>query len=281
MPPELDIVAVFPTGAGWHASAISIETDQVFTLLMNDPHEPVYLAKLVLPKALVAPHAPQVVWDRDDLVVLRSCLLKPEHEMVVPWLHARVERYASQPEDWGGSVAADPAPAPRQRTLTGPLSLKAEWQALVERHCEALTPSLTEALRGLRTRRWHPDVARLDIEVSHPYGVGGEAGLKLFTLGPDGWLVCHPQAGEDAPWSGSEALLPEVGAIVPEEALTQPRFAVLHQAIEDAYELAGKHLIDWVAACWQAAGDGPLPLTVTIGFADDEERLDLATGAWV
>jgi glutamate/tyrosine decarboxylase-like PLP-dependent enzyme len=279
MPPELDILTFFPTGAGWQASAISIETDQVFSLLMNDPQEPVYLAKVVLPKALVAPHAPQVVWDREDVVVLRSCLLKPEHEMVVPWLHARVERYAGQPEDWGGTRPA--APAPRQRALTGPLSLKAEWQAVVERHCEALSPRLTEALRALRARTWHPDVQRLDIELAHPYGVGGEAGLKLFTLGADGWLVCHPPEGEDAPFSGSAPLLPDVAAIVPAEALAQPRFAALHEAVEDAYELAGKHMIDWVAACWQAAGDGPSPLRVTIGFADDEDRLDLTTGAWV
>jgi hypothetical protein len=61
---------------------------------MNDPESPVYLAKLVLPKALVALRAPQLDWDQDTLTVLRSCLLKPEHEAAVPWLHDRLEAAA-------------------------------------------------------------------------------------------------------------------------------------------------------------------------------------------
>lgn len=94
MPPEIDILAYFPTTAGWKASAVSEASSRIFEALMADPDSPVYLAKLVLPKGLVAPRAPQLEWDQDTLTVLRSCLLKPEHEAAVPWLHDRLEAAA-------------------------------------------------------------------------------------------------------------------------------------------------------------------------------------------
>jgi glutamate/tyrosine decarboxylase-like PLP-dependent enzyme len=94
MPPELDIVAYFPTGAGLSASAISEESDRLFRTLMEAPENPVYLAKLVLPRALVENGSPDVVWDAPALTVLRSSLLKPEHERAVPWLMERLEKAA-------------------------------------------------------------------------------------------------------------------------------------------------------------------------------------------
>lgn len=94
MPPELDIVTYFSTKNGWRASAISQETERVFRELMADPQEPIFLAMLSLPRNLVAPRAPEVIWDRETVTVLRSCLMKPEHEAAVPWLHARVEAAA-------------------------------------------------------------------------------------------------------------------------------------------------------------------------------------------
>lgn len=94
MPPELDIVTFLPTGAGWSASTISRETDRIFRTLMEAPTDPVFLAKLQLPASLVAPRAPELVWDQETVTVLRSCLMKPEHEHVVPELHRRVEEAA-------------------------------------------------------------------------------------------------------------------------------------------------------------------------------------------
>jgi glutamate/tyrosine decarboxylase-like PLP-dependent enzyme len=94
MPPELDILAYFPTGAGLGASAISAESDRVFRTLMEASENPVYLAKLVLPRALVESLSPDVVWDIPTLTVLRSCLIKPEHERMVPWLMERLEAVA-------------------------------------------------------------------------------------------------------------------------------------------------------------------------------------------
>lgn len=94
MPPQLDILAYFATSAGWTASAITAETERIFETLMHAPEHPVYLAKLVLPRAMVAPRSPELVWDTETVTVLRSCLLKPEHEAAVPELHRRVEETA-------------------------------------------------------------------------------------------------------------------------------------------------------------------------------------------
>lgn len=279
-PPELDILAFFPTGAGWKASAISTEAEQIFQLLMNDPQEPVYLAKMVLPRAIVEQRAPKVEWDQPTITVLRSCLLKPEHEMVVPWLHARVERYAGQPDDWGGAAAVVPAaPKPKMKSLTGPLSLKAEWQLLVERYFDKLRAPMIAELQAIMQRPYHPDVALLDFEVSYPYGVGADLGVKLYTLGRDGWLVCAEDGGQG--FSGSQALLPDVNPVVPTDAMTPERFQALNDALEDTYEVTGKYLIDWFADCWQAAGGADAKLPAFVGFADDEESLDLKRQKWV
>jgi glutamate/tyrosine decarboxylase-like PLP-dependent enzyme len=94
MPPEIDILAYFPTTAGWTASAVSRASSEVFDALMTDPDSPIYLAKLVLPRAVVAGRAPKLEWDQDTVTVLRSCLMKPEHEAAVPWLHDRLEAAA-------------------------------------------------------------------------------------------------------------------------------------------------------------------------------------------
>jgi glutamate/tyrosine decarboxylase-like PLP-dependent enzyme len=91
-PPDLDILNFFPVTRELTASAVSRETDRVFDALMADPVEPLYLAKLVLPQALLASRFPEIVWDRPAVTVLRSCLMKPEHAAVVPWLHDRLER---------------------------------------------------------------------------------------------------------------------------------------------------------------------------------------------
>lgn len=284
MQPELDIVTFFPIGAGWKASEISRETEQIFKLLMQDAQEPVYLAMARLPRAVVAARAPRLQWDEPEVMVLRACLVKPEHEMVVPWLHSRVERYASQPDAWEDAPVSQPAPLPtaQGKALTGPLSVKIEWQVLVEDRLAALTPALVGWLREqVLVRVYDPRVARLDIELAYPYGVGGDLGLKLFTLGVDGWLVCADPEAAAVGYAGSEAVLPEVEQVVPEDVFTQGRFAALQEAAEDAYELAGKHVLDWVAACWQRAGGQTFPLAATLGFADDAERLDLRTGVWL
>lgn len=90
--PELDIVAYFPFDNQRKASEISVLTATIFEALMTDPAEPVYLAKLVLPRSIAGAHAKEMVWDQDTVTVLRSCLLKPEHAHAVDWLVDRIER---------------------------------------------------------------------------------------------------------------------------------------------------------------------------------------------
>ena len=250
---------------------------------MNDPQEPVYLAKVVLPRALVEQRAPRVEWDRPTITVLRSCLLKPEHELVVPWLHARVERFACQPDDWGtASAVVAAAPKPKMKSLTGPLSLKAEWEMLVERYFEQHKPAVVEEMRAIIARRYHPDVVMLDFEVSYPYGVGAELGVKLYTLGRDGWLVCaEPGEGDAGLFSGSHTLLADVTEIVPADAMSPERFQALNDALEDTYEVTGKYVIGWLSDCWHAAGGTACPLPAFVGFADDEESCDLKRHTWV
>jgi glutamate/tyrosine decarboxylase-like PLP-dependent enzyme len=92
--PELDILAYFPFDDRRKASEISSLTEAVFERLMADPAEPIYLAKLVLPRHLAEPHAKEMVWDEDTVTVLRSCLLKPEHAMHVADIVGRTEREA-------------------------------------------------------------------------------------------------------------------------------------------------------------------------------------------
>jgi glutamate/tyrosine decarboxylase-like PLP-dependent enzyme len=77
------------------ASAISAASDALFTTLMNDPADPVYLAKLTVDRDLLAARYPDIIWDQPTLTVLRSVLMKPEHLAAVDTLHARVERAAA------------------------------------------------------------------------------------------------------------------------------------------------------------------------------------------
>jgi glutamate/tyrosine decarboxylase-like PLP-dependent enzyme len=93
--PELDIINFYPlpraTGRV-RASEISQLTDHVFRTLMNDPDDPVYLAKLIVERDQVAPRDPAIEWDTPAVTVLRSVLMKPEHLDWVPRLHTAVER---------------------------------------------------------------------------------------------------------------------------------------------------------------------------------------------
>ena len=90
--PETDILAFAPwPGDGpVRASEISQTTDAVFRGGMEAGGEGFYLAKLRLERADLASRWPEVVWDVDEVTVLRSVLMKPEHEAWWPILHARV-----------------------------------------------------------------------------------------------------------------------------------------------------------------------------------------------
>ncbi len=85
--PELDIVTYFPTRA--RASEIDAASERVLEAGMADP-DPVYLSTLRIDAPAFAARHPDVEMDADGVRVLRSVLMKPEHEPHVPWLHQRV-----------------------------------------------------------------------------------------------------------------------------------------------------------------------------------------------
>ena len=61
---------------------------------MDDPDDPVFLSTLQVAAAdLVALH-PGLAADAPSARILRSVLMKPEHEAAVPWLASRVEALA-------------------------------------------------------------------------------------------------------------------------------------------------------------------------------------------
>lgn len=273
-PPQLDILCWIPLGRGWRASTISEETERVFTALMNHPTEPVYLAKVTLPRALVERRNPRIEWDQDTVVALRSVLMKPEHEQLVSYLHGRFEHEAWWPE------ASEPQPPLKGRALTGPLGLRSDWQNLLKRHFEKIREGLVAALRGALAARYHPSVERLFLEVRPPYGMGGELGVYLVTQNAAGEVVRHV-GGPETGFSGTRALLPHASAVVPREAYMDERFAPLWNVEEDAQALAGKFLIDFVAECWEQAGGKVASMPTRLGFEGEEEALDLVSGEWV
>jgi glutamate/tyrosine decarboxylase-like PLP-dependent enzyme len=90
--PELDIVTFLPAAAS--LSALDAASVAVLEAGMSDPDDPVFLSVLhVGREALLARH-PDLEADADGARVLRSVLMKPEHEPYVGRLHARVEALA-------------------------------------------------------------------------------------------------------------------------------------------------------------------------------------------
>jgi glutamate/tyrosine decarboxylase-like PLP-dependent enzyme len=85
--PQLDIVSYFPRRA--KASEIDAESERILNAGMTEP-EPVFLSTLRIDGAGFAAAHPDVELDIDGVRVLRSVLMKPEHEPHVPWLHERV-----------------------------------------------------------------------------------------------------------------------------------------------------------------------------------------------
>jgi glutamate/tyrosine decarboxylase-like PLP-dependent enzyme len=85
--PQLDIVAYFPRRA--RASEIDAESERILNAGMT-AEDPVYLSTLRIDGPAFAALHPDVELDTDGVRVLRSVLMKPEHEPHVPWLHERV-----------------------------------------------------------------------------------------------------------------------------------------------------------------------------------------------
>jgi len=91
--PELDILTFFPAGS--RASAIDASCERVLADGMAS-EDPVFLSTLRIAAGAFAAAHPTVEMDADGVRVLRSVLMKPEHEPHVPWLHERVTAIASR-----------------------------------------------------------------------------------------------------------------------------------------------------------------------------------------
>ena len=95
-PPELDIVTYFPATDPASLSAIDQVSGRMLADGMADPADPVFLSTLRVPAGEFARRHPNVTTDRDGARILRSVLMKPEHESHLPKLHERIEHLASR-----------------------------------------------------------------------------------------------------------------------------------------------------------------------------------------
>lgn len=101
--PQLDIVALAPLARGEHppASVVSKRSETVFLALQASDggelrgavDDPLYLALWRMPRALGERALPRVDWDAEHCTVLRSVLMKPEHDTAAAELARRLARW--------------------------------------------------------------------------------------------------------------------------------------------------------------------------------------------
>jgi glutamate/tyrosine decarboxylase-like PLP-dependent enzyme len=90
--PGLDIVCFYPRPSRpTPVSEISAWCERVFVHGMRPEPDAFFLAKLTMTEDQLDPAAhPSLIWDKKQLTVLRSVLMKPEHADLVPRLHESV-----------------------------------------------------------------------------------------------------------------------------------------------------------------------------------------------
>ena len=88
-PAEIDIVTYFDRRATT-TRAVDASAERVLHAGMNDA-DPVFVSTLSVSATDFHRRHPEVVVDTDRVRVLRSVLMKPEHEPTVPWLVRRLE----------------------------------------------------------------------------------------------------------------------------------------------------------------------------------------------
>ncbi len=95
-PPELDIVCYFPADGNRSVTVIDAASARILQAGMSAADEPVFLSTLRVSTDAFRRRHPDIAADGAAARILRSVLMKPEHEAFVPRLHARVERLAQQ-----------------------------------------------------------------------------------------------------------------------------------------------------------------------------------------
>ncbi len=89
--PELDVVTFFPAAADVDAASQAL-----FETAMSHADDPVFLSVLRVPSEQVGAGRPRPITHGDWTKVLRSVLMKPEHELDVEHIHDRVSRAARE-----------------------------------------------------------------------------------------------------------------------------------------------------------------------------------------
>jgi len=95
-PPETDIVAYFPTPQAPSMSAVDAASRALFDAAMNAPEDPVFTSLYRVPARQMAALHPELEADTDDVAIVRSVLMKPEHETHAKDLVARLAALARQ-----------------------------------------------------------------------------------------------------------------------------------------------------------------------------------------
>jgi glutamate/tyrosine decarboxylase-like PLP-dependent enzyme len=90
--PELDIVTYLPDAPV--LSEVDARSAQMLRRGMDDPEDPVFLSTLQRDAADLTALHPDLEADAASARILRSVLMKPEHEQAVPWLAMRLEALA-------------------------------------------------------------------------------------------------------------------------------------------------------------------------------------------
>lgn len=93
--PELDIVTFFPRVTSSRLSDVDAASQALFDAAMQDREHPVFLSLLKVPSARLVGRAGLGHADVERVRILRSVLMKPEHESFAPYLHEHVERHAA------------------------------------------------------------------------------------------------------------------------------------------------------------------------------------------
>jgi glutamate/tyrosine decarboxylase-like PLP-dependent enzyme len=95
--PELDIVTYLPPAET--VSELDAASAAILRAGMDDPDDPVFLSTLQIEAGHLARHGLPI--DAPGARILRSVLMKPEHEPAVEWLASRVERLAARTRPGG------------------------------------------------------------------------------------------------------------------------------------------------------------------------------------
>jgi glutamate/tyrosine decarboxylase-like PLP-dependent enzyme len=95
-PPETDIVGYFPTPETPTLSAVDAASQELFDAAMNDPDAPIFTSLYRLPADALTTLHPSLEADQEEAAVLRSVLMKPEHETYADTLVEQLSTFAEE-----------------------------------------------------------------------------------------------------------------------------------------------------------------------------------------